>query len=167
MPPESRGSAYRTSRGWGVRWVEHNKRRHKSGFASKSAALAYFRDEVRPRLAGASTVDPTITLAEFVDLYLVAHALDVEPSTLAVLRDRLRRATARFGTVSLRDLEHQAPEIAAWRSTLASGSRFGATQALRQTLEQAVKWGAIHRNPAKLAGRNPQPKRSEIEPFQH
>ena len=70
MPAEQRGSPYKTSGGWGVRWVEHGKRRHHSGFPSKSAALAHFRDVVRPRLVGASTIDPSITLAEFVELYL-------------------------------------------------------------------------------------------------
>lgn len=165
MPAEQRGSPYKTSSGWGVRWVEHGKRRHHSGFPSKSAALAHFRDVVRPRLVGASTIDPSITLAEFVELYLDGHAPNVAASTLAILRDRLRRATQRFGSTSLRELEREAPQIRAWRAGLADGSRFGATQALRQVLEQAVRDGAMTRNPAKLAGPNPAPKRSEIEPF--
>jgi integrase len=149
-----------------VRWWENDgKRGHRSGFASKSAGLAYFRDVVRPRLASASSVDPSTTLAAFIDIYLAAHALNVESSTLAILRDRLNRAESAFGRVPLRDLERKAPEIAAWRAGLAGGSRFGATQALRQALEQAVKWGAMQRNPAKLAGPNPQPKRGEVAPF--
>ena len=53
----------------------------------------------------------------------------------------------------------------AWAS-LSTGSRFGATQALRQTLDRAVQWGLIEKNPAKLAGPNPQPKRTEIVPFE-
>ena len=165
MPAEQRGSPYKTSAGWGVRWVEHGKRRHRSGFPSKSAALAHFRDVVRPRLAGASTIDPSITLAEFAELYLDGHAPNVAASTLVILRDRLRRATECFGSTTLRELERQAPQIRAWRAGLADGSRFGATQALRQVLEQAVRDGAMTRNPAKLAGPNPAPKRTEIEPF--
>jgi hypothetical protein len=35
----------------------------------------------------------------------------------------------------------------------------------RQTLEAAVRWGFMSRNPAKLAGSNPQPRLPEIEPF--
>ena len=155
MPAEQRGSPFRTPRGWGVRWKENGRRPQKSGFASKSDALRYFRETVAPRLGRASTIDPGITLAAFVDLYLETHALNVEASSLAVLRDRLRRATATFGDVTLREFESQAPRIAAWRAPLAEGSRFGATQALRQTLEQAVRWGVIARNPAKLAGPNP------------
>ena len=38
-------------------------------------------------------------------------------------------------------------------------------QALRQALEAAVRWGHMTRNPAKLAGPNPQPKAEEIHPF--
>lgn len=165
MPAEQRGSPFRTPRGWGVRWKENGRRPQESGFASKSDALRYFRETVAPRLGRASTIDPGITLAAFVDLYLETHALNVEASSLAVLRDRLRRATGTFGDVTLREFESQAPRIAVWRAPLAEGSRFGATQALRQTLEQAVRWGVIARNPAKLAGPNPAPKRSEIEPF--
>jgi integrase len=48
-------------------------------------------------------------------------------------------------------------EIATWRVRLPERSRYGVTQALRQTLEAAVRWGYIAVNPAKLAGRNPQP----------
>ena len=165
MPAEQRGSLYKTNAGWGVRWVERGRRRHRSGFLSKSAALVHFRDIVRPRLVGESSIDPSITLAAFVDIYLAAHALNVEASTHAILTDRLRRATEQFGSTSLHDLERQAPEIAAWRASLAEGTRFGATQALRQTLEQAVRWRVIQQNPAKLAGPNPQPKRSEVAPF--
>jgi integrase len=38
-------------------------------------------------------------------------------------------------------------------------------QALRQTLEAAVRWGKIAQNPAKLAGPNPHPRSEEIRPF--
>jgi integrase len=70
-----------------------------------------------------------------------------------------------FGELSLADLEHRAVEIAAWRRTLPEGSRYGITQALRQTLEAAVRWRLMRENPAKAAGRNTQPKRAEIHPF--
>ncbi len=160
MPAEQRGSPYETSGGWGVRWVEHGKRCHHSGFPSKSAALAHFRDAVRPRLAGASTIDPSMTFAGFFELYLEGHAPNDAGSTLAILRDRQRRATARFGSTTLRELEREAPQIRARRAGLADGSRFGATQALRQVLEQAVRDGAMTRNPAKLAGPKPRTEAS-------
>ena len=44
-------------------------------------------------------------------------------------------------------------------------SRYGIVQALRQALEAAVRWGHMTKNPAKLAGPNPQPKAEEIHPF--
>jgi integrase len=69
-----------------------------------------------------------------------------------VLRSSLNAAKANFSTVELRQLERQAPEIAAWRATLKPGSRVGATKALRQCLDQAIKWGVIAQNPARLAG---------------
>ena len=57
----------------------------------------------------------------------------------------------------LGDLERMSGELAAWRTTLPERSRYDITRALRQTLEAAVRWGYMDRNPAKLAGRNPQP----------
>jgi integrase len=120
---------------------------------------------VRPRLAGGSTTDPRITLAAFVELYLQAHAVDVSPNTLRVMRSRLRQATKAFGDVPLRDLERMTTEIRAWRATLPAGSRRDTTQSLRQVLSQAVRDGTMTRNPAKLAGPNPAAKRAEIQPF--
>jgi integrase len=70
-----------------------------------------------------------------------------------------------FGDLSLEDMERRVPEIAAWVGTLPSGARYGIVQALRQTLEAAVRWGHMTKNPAKLAGPNPQPKAEEIHPF--
>jgi integrase len=165
MPPEQRGSAHRTATGWGLRWRDNGQRKFQSGFKSKSSALKHYREVIEPRLNGTSGVDPSTTLAEYVDLYLQGHAPNIAASSLTVLRDRLRRATEKFGSTPLSDLERQAPQIRAWRSSLAEGSRFGATQALRQVLEQAIRDGVITRNPAKIAGPNPAPRRPEIEPF--
>jgi integrase len=112
---------------------------------------------------------PEITFAELVDLYLERHAATVRPRTIATLRERLchqrdlgedeacRCATCSFGEVPLRDLERMAGEIAAWQAGLPERSRYGVVQALRQTLEAAVRWEYMARNPAKLAGRNRQP----------
>lgn len=165
MPAEQRGGAFRSGSGWGVRWRENGQRTSKSGFKSKSAALAYYRDTVRPRLLGGSSIDAGMTLSEFTELYIEAQSTKVAPNTLRVLRDRLKQANKRFGTIALRDLERMAPEIDAWRSTLSPGSRRDITQALRQALAQAVRFGAMLRNPAKDIGPNPAPKRKEIVPF--
>jgi hypothetical protein len=59
--------------------------------------------------------------------------------------------------VALGDLERMSGALAAWRTTLPERSRYDIVRALRQALEAAVRWGYMDRNPAKLAGRNPQP----------
>src|SRR4051794_37652551 len=99
MPAEQRGSAVRTGTGWCLRWYEDGKRRAKRGFRSKSDALAYFRDEVRPRLE--RRLDPALhpevlTFDAFCELYLASHAPGRSPSTILTLRDRLVRPRRQF-----------------------------------------------------------------------
>ena len=65
----------------------------------------------------------------------------------------------------LRDLERMSGEIAAWSAREPSGVRYGRTQALRQTLEAACRWGHIAHNPAKLAGPNRQPAPRAVRAF--
>jgi integrase len=65
----------------------------------------------------------------------------------------------------LRELEHAAGDVAAWRATLPTSSRYRLTSALRQALAAAVRWRYITRNPAVDAGRNPQPRPDELHPF--
>jgi hypothetical protein len=165
MPAEQRGSAYRTTKGWGIRWYElDGLRGSRSGFSTKSEARRYFDEHVRPRLLGGA---PDLTLAELVDAYLDAHAVGREPRTIRTLRERLKYATDRFGDVKLTELERNPRQIATWMSTLPAGSRYGIVQALRQTLETAIRWRMISENPAKLAGRNPEPRREHVAPFEH
>ncbi len=56
-------------------------------------------------------------------------------------------------------------ELASWMATLSEGSRYGIVQALRQTLEAAVRWGNMTRNPAKLAGKNRQPSPRTVRAY--
>jgi integrase len=165
MPAEQRGSAYRTAAGWGIRWYELDGRRgFRSGFATKSEARRYFDEQVRPRLLGRA---PDLTLAELVDAYLDAHAVGREPRTIRTLRERLKYATDAFGDLKLTELERNPRQIATWMRTLPVRSRYGIVQALRQTLETAIRWRMISENPAKLAGRNPEPRREHVDPFEH
>jgi integrase len=159
MPPLQRGQAYRLGPNrWGLRFYDAaGRRQRKSPFPSKSAALAYYRDVIEPELRGETPAMPELTLVDLVALYLERHAASVRPRTIEVLRERLAYAVRAFGDVPLRDLQRMSGEIAAWRVRLPERSRYGVTQALRQTLEAAVRWGYIGGNPAKLAGRNPQP----------
>jgi integrase len=58
-----------------------------------------------------------------------------------------------------------AGELAAWQAALPARSRYGIVQALRQTLAAAVRWDYMSRNPAKLAGRNPEPPPRPIRAY--
>ena len=116
-------------------------------------------------MAETPAADKTITFREHVDRYLAAHAVGRDQFTIRTLRHRLGYATAVFGDLSLEEMERRVPEIAAWVGTLPAKSRYGIVQALRQALEAAVRWGHMTKNPAKLAGANPQPKAEEIHPF--
>lgn len=160
MPASQRGQPYKlkSGKGWGLRYYDENGvRRRKSPFPSKSAALDHYRNVIEPRLRGDPEPLPDLTLAELVEHYLDRHAASVRPRTILELRKRLRYAVTAFGDVPLRDLERMSGEIAGWRARLPERSRYGVTQALRQALDAAVRWGYTTRNPAKLAGRNPQP----------
>ena len=84
---------------------------------------------------------------------------------MRVLRERLKRPVDAFGEFQLRELAGMAPEVAAWRTTLPERSGYGIMQAFKQTLEAAVRWGEIDRNPAKLAGKNPPPPPRGVQTF--
>ena len=165
MPAEQGGHVYSTSSGYGIRWRETGKRRYRAGFETKRDARRWFEDEVRPRLRGRRRESSSSTLSEFVETWLQAHAADVEPGTITTLRYRLAHALDAFGDVPLAALQRQALETAAWRAALPEGLRYPATSALRQALGAAVAWELIDENPAKKAGKNPQPKAREIRPL--
>lgn len=161
MPPTQTGQAYRLAPGkWGLRYYDRNGvRRRKSPFASKSAALAHFRDLIEPQLLGEPAPMAELTLAELVHLYLERHAAAVRPRTIATLRDRLRHASAAFGDVPLHDLERMTNEIAGWRARLPERAGHGIAQALRQVLDAAVRWelrpATRRSSPDRAASRRP------------
>ncbi len=180
MPAIQRGQPYKLGRGrWGLRYYDRDGvRRRKSPFPSKSAALQWFRYHVEPTLRGEpAPADRPDTFAELVPVYLARHAASVRQRTIDTLRERLshqreleegeecRCATCAFGDVPLRDLERMSGEIASWQARLPAGSRYGKVQALRQTLDAAVRWGYMTSNPAKLAGKNKQPAPRSIRVF--
>jgi len=167
MPADQRGSIYKTSKGYGLRWYdEGGARRRKAGFSSRSEARTWFEDVERRRMRGETPTAAPVTLTEHVSHYLDAHSVGRDPKTIDVLRFRLGYATRVFGNLRLDELERHVAEVAAWTRTLPEGSRYGIVQALRQALEAAVRWGQMKTNPAKLAGSNPQPKRDEVEHFE-
>lgn len=166
MPAEQHGQVYRTSTGYGIRWYdETGKRRRRSGFTSRSEARRWYEEVERRRMRGDIARPAQMSFAELVERYLRTHAVGREASTITTLRERLGHSVSAFGELKLSELERMAVEVAEWRTSLPERSRYGIVQALRQTLEAGVRWGLVARNPAKLAGSNPQPRRPEIEPF--
>jgi hypothetical protein len=137
-----------------------SQRIQRGGYASADDA----REALRRALTAAQRRKgrARMTLADLADEYLAQH--DGQPETTAKLRWLLIKSTAAFGSRPLTELD--AREIAAWRMTLPAVHRFGATQALRQTLARAVEWGLIDANPAETRVDNPQPPRREMRPFE-
>lgn len=171
MPTRQRGTVYKVKGGYGVRWTEAdgNKRRHAPSppFPTKTAARTWFAEHVLPRLNGGTlAADPRMTLRQFSDRYLRMHAATHEPVTNQTLRYRVEHyALPQFGDVPLVELERMPLAIGEWRETLPRRSAYGIVQALRQLLNAAVSYDLIRVNPAVKAGRNPQPKAEEIQPF--
>src|SRR3954451_21816425 len=99
MPPIQRGQAYRLGPNrWGLRYYDAaGRRRRKSPFPSKSAALAYYRHVTEPELRGDVPMRPDFRLSGFVTLYLERHGATVRPRTISTLRERLRHAERAFG----------------------------------------------------------------------
>lgn len=108
---------------------------------------------------------PELKLSELVALYLERHAATVRPRTMLELRKRLRYAERAFGSVPLRDLERMSGRSPPGAPPCPSAPRYGVTQALKQTLEAGCRWGYMTKNPAKLAGRNPQPPPRSIRTY--
>jgi len=164
MPAETRGSVYKTRTGYGIRWPEGGRRMHRSGFETRTDARRWFADNVAPRMRGGAP-SAELTFDAFCDLFLERHGATVAPATKRTLEERLGSSREMFGTWTLRELEGAASDVADWRASLPSTSRYRLTSALRQTLAAAVRWRYIARNPALDAGRNPQPRAEELRPF--
>jgi integrase len=140
-----------------LRYYDNEGERQSGGvFANRSAAFKHFRDVIEPKLDGVEP-KPALTLAEFAELYLERHAAIVRSRTIRILRERLGYATRVYGDVPLVELERMSGELAGWQAQLPERSRYGIASALRQSLAAAVRWDYMSANPAKLAGRNPQP----------
>jgi integrase len=165
MPRRTTGSVYPTRDGWGIRWPENGKRRHRAGFRTRTEARDWFADNVAPRLhRGAPSAE--ISFDAFCDLFLDRHGATVSKRTGQTLAERLAPARDVFGAFTLRELEGSAGDVARWRAGLADSSRYRLSGALRQVLGAAVRWGYLGTNPAVDAGRNPQPRKEELHPFE-
>jgi integrase len=98
-------------------------------------------------------------------VFLDRHGATVSRRTRQTLAERLAPAREVFGGFTLRELEGAARDVARWRAGLADSSRYRLSGALRQAFGAAVRWGYLRTNPAVDAGRNPQPRREELQPF--
>lgn len=173
MPAEQKGSVYKTSGGFGIRWFDEcGVRRRKAGFQSRSEARAWFWDVERKRMREGPRPE-RLTLAAFTDRYLAWYSTSTSKRTgqtvsrlsVETLRWRLARPLELFGGRDLDDL--RTGEIAAWESTLPPRFRHAVVRALRQVLDAAVAWEYLDRNPAKATGANPAPEvleRAVLEP---
>jgi integrase len=164
MPAKARGSIYPVKDGYGIRWVEGGRRKHKSPFKTKTAARDWFDTNVAPRLRQAGP-SAEITFDAFSALYLERWGKTVAERTKETVKERLAPARRHFGEWTLGELEGAADDVAAWRAGLGDTARYRLTLALRQTLAAAVRWNYITRNPAIAAGANPEPRADELRPF--
>jgi integrase len=98
-----------------------------------------------------------VTLSELVAVFFERHGTITKPRTIETLRWRLRRPLDAYGDVPLADLERMTDELAGFAAKLPERFRYSVMSALRQACEAGVRYGYMTRNPAKLAGPNPQP----------
>jgi integrase len=175
MPANQQGVVDRRGRKWRARWYdETNNRRSRSGFDTKSEALAWVREKAREVEAvrhgdvAAVRRQNMPTLAELVDEYVEQH--NAEANTLRTLKARLRYATqgpgldGQGGFGELRVDRLTAREIGAWRKRLPAGSAWHVHKALRQVLHYAVRAELVGKNVAADVP-NPEPKRKEVPAF--
>lgn len=69
----------------------------------------------------------------------------------------MKRPLDRFGDVPLEDLERMTDEVAEFIVALPDRWRHPVVLAFRHTLDAGIRYGYLTRNPAKLAGPNPEP----------
>jgi integrase len=131
------------------------------GFASQGEAMQALTIALE-RLRRRNGRLGQITLSELVAEYLAQH--EAAPRTIAKLRWLLAKATGAFG--DRRVVELRSDEIGAWRTTLAAGHRFEATQSLRQVLNRAVAWRILDSNPARAGVDNTRRQHPEKRPFE-
>lgn len=149
----------------GIRWPEGGRRPQKGGFRTKKQARTWFDEHVAPRLPrGGPSAE--ITLADFTPVYLDRWGPTGAKRTRDTLSEWLAPALHTFGSLTLRELEGGADDIARWRAAISSEDRrYKSTRALRQVLAAAGRWGYMTRNSALDAGPNVEPRGEEIQPF--
>ena len=156
-----RGQIFRKPSGlWAIRWRDARGPSAGSGpgFRTKAEAREVLEEELR-RVRLGPLHRPNATLRELTDAYVAQY--DAAPSTVALLRDNMRPALARFGDEPIGALTVQ--RIATWRASVPEGKRYRSHRALRQVLQAAVRWRWIEDNPA-VQVKNPEPRAGRDRP---
>lgn len=147
----------RGDKDWVARYREggRDSRRHqKGGFQTKGEAQAW-RDARLAELRTGMVAAPSLN--DLVRDFLAQY--DRSESRKTVMTWALGKAQKRFGSTRVDRLHSR--DIGAWRMELPEAQRHQVIAALRQVLDQAVRWKMIAENPAKLIA-NPQPRRGEV-----
>lgn len=159
----SRGQVIKPNggRSWAVRWHDSDgKRRSKGGFRTKTEAVAFLDERLKEQRLG-HLYRPTLLMSEVTARFMATYAK--APSTIERMRYMLRLVDRDFGDRRVADIRPE--EIDAWRAGLREGTRFNAVQALRQTLDWAIRMRIVADNPAREI-KNPRPKANEVTPFE-
>lgn len=159
MPAEARAHVRKLESGrWQLRYPDREGVRRSGGaHLSKTAAWNHYKDVIEPELDGTPAARRDLTLQELVDVFLERHETVASKRTVRTLEGRLVRPLQEFGDTPLANLERMTDEIAGFAAKLPERYRYSVVSALRQTCEAGVRYGYLTRNPAKLAGKNPQP----------
>jgi integrase len=168
MPAIQRGHARRLPSGkWQLRYYDAGGNRKTGGtFKSKTAAMQHYRDQVEPQLGGDTGPEtPPRTFQDLVNVYVKRFEAIRSPRTVKALRERLARPLKAYGETPLADLERMGGTLADFRATLPERYAHDVMRALRQVFAAAVAWGYMTRNPAALAGANPEPPPRDIRVY--
>ena len=164
MPAQPTGTVFKTKRnGYGIRWPEDGRKPQQSGFRTKTEAREWFNENVRPRLSRGGP-SPEITFEDFCELFLERHGATVASRTKATLVERLAPARKHFGAWKLSELEGAG-------LTLPPGGRRcrgGPLPPDARAPPGVGDGGPValpEPHPAIDAGRNPKPRREELQPF--
>jgi integrase len=151
----------RGDKDWVARYREggrDSRRVQRGGFPTKREAEEWRDARLRELRSG---IVAAVTLNELVRDFLAQY--DRSPSRVDVMTWALSQAQQRFGHVRVDRLN--ARDLGAWRLELPEPRRHQVFAAVRQVLEQAVRWKMLAENPAKLVS-NPQPRRGEVSFFE-
>jgi integrase len=168
MPAIQRGHARRLPSGrWQLRYYDADGNRCTGGvFPSKSAAMKHYRDVIEPTLNGDQPLEtPPQTLQELVDVFLGRFETIRAPRTVRSMRERLARPVSAYGATPLAELERMGGVLADFRATLPERYAHDVMRALRQVFAAAIAWGYMSKNPAVLAGANPEPPPRDIRVY--